>query len=81
METTPTLREKDTSGGEERHEEDKRKVKKLYSSFLLELGVLLGGVRDGVRVKWAVYARVKEIRMEDSAIGWFYDVKFKVTIF
>jgi hypothetical protein len=53
----------------------------LYSSFLLELGVLLGGVRDGVRVKWAVYARVKEIRMEDSAIGWFYDVKFKVTIF
>jgi hypothetical protein len=27
METTPTLREKDSSGGEEWHEEDKRKSK------------------------------------------------------
>lgn len=43
METTPTLREKDTSGGEEWHEEDKRKVKKMYSSFLLKLGALLVG--------------------------------------
>jgi hypothetical protein len=36
METTPTLREKDTRGGEEKYEEDKRKVKKLHSSFLPE---------------------------------------------
>ena len=54
METTPTSREKDTSGREEWHEEDKRKVKKLYSSFL-PVRVLTGmggwgGWRDGVRV-------------------------------
>jgi len=50
METTPTSREKDTSGREEWHEEDKRKVKKLYSSFL-PVRVLTGmGWGDGVRV-------------------------------
>ena len=51
METTPTSREKDTSGRGEWHEEDKRKVKKLYSSFLL-VRVLtgMGGWKEGVRV-------------------------------
>ena len=47
METTPTSREKDTSGREEWHEEDKRKVEKLYSSFL-PVRVLTGmGVAGG----------------------------------
>jgi len=69
METTPTSREKDTSGREEWHEEDKRKVKKLYSSFLPVR--VLTGMGRGWRVcglHCAVYGRVKEIWTEESTV-------------
>lgn len=69
METTPTSREKDTSGREEWHKEDKRKVKKLYSSFLPVR--VLSGMGGGGRVCWlhcAVYGRVKEIWTEESTV-------------
>jgi len=73
METTPTSREKDTSGREEWHEEDKRKVKKLYSSFL-PVRVLTGmgwGRCAGYIVRftgvWKRYGR-KNLQLGDLVI-------------
>ena len=73
METTPTSREKDTSGREEWHEEDKRKVKKLYSSFLpVRVLTGIGGWGGGggmvCGLHCAVYGRVKEIWTEESTV-------------